>query len=101
MVLNGFDPKTDIISEKYEAGPYLIYDCSEGHWVCVLKEYYEQCQVSRNDELVRKQKELSCAPIGEFPNKKSCFQRQLYMTGQGFGTRFCLSDEWKKKEITY
>ena len=97
-ILNGYDPITDDISEKYEAGPYLIYDCQSQSWICVLQSYYENCQTSRDKDLKENLVNLSCAPIGEFPNKKSCFQRQLFLASQSHGVRFCIADSWKKKE---
>jgi hypothetical protein len=99
--LAGFDPLVDIISENYEAGPFLIYDCVEGHWVCVLESYYRTCESQRAEDQLAKKLDLRCAPIGEFPTKKSCFQRQLYLTGQNQGTRFCIGDEWKQKEVRF
>lgn len=98
-VLAGYDPKTDIISEKYEAGPYLIYDCQEGHWVCVLEEYYKECETKRARDLASAGVKHSCAPIGIFPTKKSCFQRQLFLTTHNQGNRFCIKDSWKQKEL--
>lgn len=94
----GFDPRTDIIADNYEAGPYLIYDCKEKHWVCVMDEYYKECQEKRTRDLASTDStKHSCAPIGQFPTKKSCFQRQLFMTTHNHGDRFCIKDEWKLK----
>lgn len=95
----GFDPRKDVISEKYDAGAYLIYDCSEAHWTCVGESHFKMCEIERKQDLEDKKIDLRCAPIGSFPTKKSCFQRQLFMVGQNFGKRFCLNDEWKQKEL--
>lgn len=95
----GYDPRTDVISEKYEAGAYLMYDCEEKHWVCVLEQYYKQCEANRAEDNLQRKLEARCAPIGALPTKKSCFQRQLFMVGQNFGTRVCLTDSWKQKEL--
>lgn len=99
--LNGYDPSTDVISENYEAGPFLIYDCVEKHWVCVLESYYKECQSLREEDQLLKKLDLRCSPFSEFPNKKSCFQRQLYLTGQNVGANFCIGDDWKQKEIRF
>lgn len=88
----GPDPSTDIISENYEAGPFLMYDCSNQHWVCVLESYYNECEKNRQTELLTDKTEHSCAPMGEFPNKISCFQRQLFLTTHNHGTRFCVKN---------
>lgn len=100
--LTGFDPKEDIIAENYEAGPYLIYDCKEMHWVCVMESYYKECEEKRSRDLASTQDVYhSCAPIGLFPTKKSCFQRQLFLTTHNHGKRFCVKDNWKSKAVKY
>lgn len=86
-----YDPLIDDISDKYQAGPYLIYDCLERHWVCVLESYYSLCHEQRKKDLDLVENDLfSCAPIGKFPNKISCFQRQLFLTTHHHGDTFCI-----------
>ena len=97
----GYDAKVDVISEKYDAGAFLIYDCQEKHWTCVVKSYFEQCGKERDEDMLEKRETLRCAPIGEFPTKKSCFQRQLFMTGQNFSTRFCNHDLMREREVRF
>ncbi len=99
--LNDFDPKVDIISENYEAGPFLIYDCVEKHFTCVMESYYKECGEKRAKDIHERKLDLSCAPIAEHLNKKSCFQKQLFMVSQNHGTRFCIGDDWKQKEIGF
>ncbi|GEM_PF-1928224 len=99
--LSGFDPSTDIISEKYEAGSYLIYDCVEKHWVCVMENFYQECYQKREADIAEKRPVLSCAPIGAFPVKKSCFQRQQYLTTHHHGSRFCIHQDFKEKQIKF
>lgn len=98
-VLNDFDPRTDIISEKYEAGPYLIYNCKEKYFVCVMEANYKECEAERTQENADKKLELGCAPISKMLNKKSCFQQQLFFVSQNQGTKFCVGESWKQKEI--
>lgn len=93
-----FNVVKDKIAENYWAGAYLMYDCEEGHWVCVLKEDYQVCVDKREKAKLAKEKHLPCAPIGEFPTKRSCFQRELFLTGRAHGHRFCLLDALKKEE---
>jgi hypothetical protein len=100
-VLNGYDPKVDIISEDYEAGPFLIYDCVQQHWTCVLESYYKDCEKKRVSDLHFKKEYLRCAPVAELPNKKSCFQKQLFLVSQNFGQRFCIGPAWQQKEIKF
>ncbi len=93
------DPQEDIISDDYEAGAFLIYNCEKKHWVCVLEDYYKDCQASRLSDEKKEGVYHSCAPIGEFPSKKSCFQRVLYLTSHNYGDRFCVKNEWKEKGV--
>jgi hypothetical protein len=100
-VLNGYDGRVDVISENYEAGPFLIYDCIEKHYTCVLEEYYKECGEKRAKDVHERKEMLSCAPISEHLNKKSCFQKQLFIVSQNHGTRFCVGEEWKQKLIEF
>jgi hypothetical protein len=98
--ISGYDPVNDMISEKYEAGAWLIYDCKEKHWTCVLESYYRKCEEERARELSQKDDPYhSCATISEFPNKRSCFQRMLYLTTHNFGHRVCVKEGWKEKAV--
>jgi hypothetical protein len=98
-LLAHFEMKGDNITDKYFAGAFLIYDCKEKHWVCVLQEDYKDCEADRKKAQIKNERELPCAPIGEFPSKRSCFQRQLFLAGQAHGHRFCLLDDMKKQEL--
>lgn len=93
-----FNLGQDQISEKYFAGSWLIYDCEEKHWVCVLKEDFDLCESSREAAKKSFSKNLPCAPIGNFPTKRSCFQRELFLAGNAHGDRFCLLDEKKYED---
>ena len=99
--ISGYDPKVDVIAENYEAGAYLIYDCEEKHWTCVLESYYKACQDSRAEDLKLNKTSVRCAPFGSYPTKKSCFQHQLFMVSHNHGTRFCVGDVVKQKEINF
>jgi hypothetical protein len=98
-VLGGYDPKVDIISDKYEAGEFLIYDCEDQHWTCVRESFFKDCQSIREEDSLNKKVFSRCAPVGEFPTKKSCFQRQLFMVSHNHGASFCHLGEWQAKEI--
>jgi hypothetical protein len=95
----GFDPDTDVISENYEAGKYLIYDCEAKHWACIGESDYKDCQERRRDDKNVGSYYHSCAPLGIFPTKKSCFQRQSFLITHNHGYRFCIKDGWKDKAI--
>ena len=98
--LAGFDPHTDIISDNYEAGKYLIYDCEAKHWACVGEVYYKECQDKRRSDQSFESYYHSCAPLGAFPTKKSCFQRQQFLITHNHGYRFCIKDGWKEKNVS-
>ena len=95
----GYDPVVDEIADNYEAGAFLIYNCVDKHWTCVLKSYHDQCKAQFNHDRFGGKINLRCVPFDEAPTKKSCFQKQLYLVSQSHGTRFCVNDRWKEKEI--
>ena len=97
----GYDPIQDNISVKYEAGQFLIYNCIDKHWVCVLETHFTDCEKERLEDIDNKVMDLRCAPIGAFPTKKSCFQQQLFMLSQNFSTRFCIHPAMKEKELKF
>lgn len=100
-VLAGYDPLVDIIADNYEAGAFLIYDCKEKHWTCVLRPYYDDCKLKQEYDQYSHNLHIRCAAFKEFPTKKSCFQKQLFLTGQDFGTRFCINNKWREKDIEF
>lgn len=99
--LAGYDPKVDQIAENYEAGSFLIYDCVEGHWTCVLEEYSQECTEKYKQDETAKKEQVRCVPMTSFPTKKSCFQRQLYLTSQNFSTRFCEGQSWAQRTLDF
>lgn len=99
--LNDYDPRVDIISEDYEAGPYLIYDCAKKHYVCVLESYFKECEQKKLKDIALNKERVSCTPVSEHLNKKSCFQKQLLLVSRNHGTRSCIAAAWKQKEIDF
>lgn len=100
-VSSGFDHRRDIISDEYLAGPFLIYDCQNKHWVCVLEEHFENCQDMREEDIRSEKVYSRCAPVGEFPVKFSCFQEQLRLVSNVDPSRLCLLEQWKGREIRF
>jgi hypothetical protein len=97
----GWDASTDVLSEQYDAGQFLIYDCTAGHWVCVLEEDYKECEALRDKDKETSDIKHKCAPVGKFETKKSCFQRQLFMTSNNFSQSLCVKDDWKVREVDF
>lgn len=99
--LEEFDPLSDRISDEYDAGPYLIYDCQKEHYVCVVQENFETCQSKKMEDLKNDSLVHRCAPLGKLTTKKACFQKQLFMVSNNAGKPFCTKEEWKKREIPF
>ena len=98
-VVRGFDPRTDIISDDLQAGPYLIYDCTKKSWICVLKEHFIECGRKREEDEDNKKTYARCAPLGKFEVKFACFQEQLRMVSNVDAEKLCVTDSWKQHEI--
>lgn len=82
--------KTDYqINWKYKAGEYLIYDCERGYYACVDKDANESCLKDRNLALEKKEKNLKCAPLKKFQNKKSCVIEDYKVVDINAFRRFC------------
>lgn len=97
-IVTGFDPSKDVLADDYEAGEFLIYDCEEKHWTCVLESYYQDCQAKRAKDLENPNSyDHTCVPVETFPNKRACFQRQLFLVTNNYSQRFCQKEEWKEK----
>ena len=87
------------ISEEYNSGAYLIYNCQNHFWVCVAEENFKECEAQKIEDVAHARARSSCAPVKKFVTDKSCFERQLYLVSQNYGDRICVLDEWRQKEI--
>ncbi len=77
------------IDWKYKAGEYLIYDCERSYYACVDKEGQETCKKERNAALENKSKDLKCASLKKFQNKKSCVIENYNVLYRNAFRRFC------------
>lgn len=100
-VVKGFDPRTDIISEDLQAGPYLIYDCTKKSWICVLKEHFDECAKKREIDEYSDKAYARCVPVAEYEVKFACFQEQLRLVTTVDSEKLCVVDSWKAKEINF
>lgn len=100
-LINGFDPRRDIISADYIAGEFLIYDCLNKHWVCVMEEYFTKCEEQRVEDSAAGKTFARCAPLKKFPVKFSCYQQQLRLVSNVDATKLCILDKWKAKHISF
>ena len=79
MVRASVTEVTEILSDKYIQGHYLLYDCEDQHWVCTEDVRYEMCQQSLKEALDLKKSYLPCLPVaGEFKSNKECAKEQQY-----------------------
>jgi|GEM_PF-1570752 len=64
------------LSDKYRAGPYLIYDCTAEHFVCADVENQVECDVSREKSFVKKSERLPCAVLKQYSSRDVCLEEQ-------------------------
>jgi hypothetical protein len=92
------DELTLMITDEYESGKFLIYNCEKKHWACVSEENFKDCEKSRQNDFKNIENPIhTCATLNVFSRKASCEQRILFMTTHNHGTRFCIKDSWKLK----
>ncbi len=60
-----------VISSLYRRGEYLIYDCINKHFACVIGPHYERCRETGTKEIVYDSN--FCLKIKEFQDQPSCF----------------------------
>ena len=90
-----------VLNTHAETRDHLIYRCDELHWECVEPLDYKTCKETRDQEVLVGVKNLSCAEFEKFPSARGCEQRVLYLTTHNFGTRFCMNDVFKEKELIF
>ena len=98
---DNFDDTRDVISSKYVTGAYLLYDCEDQHWVCVIQETKEKCEQKRHNELKRGKHHLSCFSAEVFENYKQCTVHQQRLTSSGLNPRVCLHPEVRQRFIGF
>lgn len=95
-----FDTARDEFSDKYMAGPHLIYDCEDKHWVCVDDEIKKDCEDDRQKRTLDKFRSLKCSYLKTFDDKPSCFKHQLSMVSSATDPEWtCTVDKWREKNI--
>ncbi len=77
------------LSEKYNQGSFLIYDCKDSHWVCVVMEQFNDCKKQRDNEKENLLTEYSCAPLKEYSTKKDCFKAQKKLINSRDASLLC------------
>jgi len=77
------------ITNRYKAGPYLIYDCTGEFYACVDQDGSENCRQKRDVSITKKEPRLPCAPLKSFADKKSCLQKNYEVLESAAVKRFC------------
>lgn len=91
----------DVLSDKWFAGPHLIYDCSDRHWVCASELDRAQCLEERGLRLARGARLLACSVGESFKTKEACWERQRELLHQGHYPRTCLHPSARKRFIGF
>ena len=89
------------LNERYEKGPYLVYDCLAGHWVCTAKAEFERCGQERQDALKDKLDNLVCADFQKFASADECIDQQVWQTHHNSNTPFCVGEKVKRYHFEY
>lgn len=97
-----FDTARDELSEKYMAGPHLVFDCEDKHWVCVADDEKKNCEAKRDELKLKKERQLSCTYFRTFESKKECFTYQQSLISNATDpTWTCTVDKWRFQTIKF
>jgi len=91
-----FAQQDSFMSDLYQKGAYLVYDCERLHWVCTGAEEFNQCAKRRKEAMILKDENLSCAYFAPYSSRSACHKKQIEMTNRGTYPRFCLHPEMRK-----
>lgn len=98
---DNFDETRNLISSKYVTGGYLLYDCEDQHWVCVIKDNKEACDKKREKELRSGKHLLSCFSGEMFQSYRECSQKQKRLTKTAMFPRVCLHPDVRGRLIGF
>lgn len=97
-----FDTARDEFSDKYMAGPHLVYDCEDKHWVCVDEDNKKDCVDDREQRELDKFRSLKCTYARTFDDKPSCFQFQRNMVNSANIPEWsCTVSKWRVKDVKF
>ncbi len=96
-----FDFNKDSLSDKWYAGPNLIYDCEDKHWVCVTKVDLVKCTELRRLALKSGKRELDCVPGDVFERREECLDRQKHLISGAKYPRVCLHPSERSRLIGF
>jgi hypothetical protein len=77
------------IDWKYKAGEYFIYDCKRQYYACVDLDGYERCVEDRKNSISKDKPKYDCAPLKQFPDKRSCIVYNYSIIERVATKKFC------------
>ena len=76
-----------VISSLYRRGEYLIYDCINKHFVCVIDQNYERCRIPGKKNVVYDSN--FCLRIKQYDNQPRCFLAHEKLSDKTRMNYFC------------
>ena len=89
------------LSDRYQRGSYLVYDCKEMHWVCTAKAEFDRCKQLRDKALELKLNNLQCADFEKFASVDECIKHLTWQTNYQPQHRFCIGEQLKRYHFEY
>ena len=80
-----------VISKKYRAGRYLLYDCEDRHFACADEISYKLCKIYRQEDKDRKKELLSCGPLKKYETAEECHQAIYTFVHRIVPKDFCMN----------
>jgi hypothetical protein len=96
-----FDYNKDTLSDKWYAGPALVYDCEEMHWACVAAVDHKKCGYLRESALEIGKETLDCAPSEVFEYRNECHQTMQRLINEASYPRICLNPRVRARFIGF
>lgn len=101
LATDEFDANNDFISVKYNAGPALVYDCLDRHWVCTGATEHQACQEKKAANIDIGRHELDCVPAKVFETKRDCYVLARQLVVRGNVPSACLNPKERKRFIGF
>lgn len=89
------------LSDLYQRGPFLVYDCVNKHWVCTASNEFKRCEGGRVKAIEDKKAKMPCVPVKDFKTEASCITQQKYVTNSGMSSVSCIHPEIKLRKMAY
>lgn len=90
-----------LLSLKYQRGSYLMYDCTDKHWVCTGKSEYNLCLERRKVGILDKNLNLPCGAFTKFKSEKECQKYQIEVINRSEGVSFCVNENNESADKFY